>query len=162
MNKLVAPLLLLSSVMTMVAAPAIAASLKLVDVHIHYSHDAWTNLPPEKAVAVLRNAGLLHAFVSSSSDEGTQKLYAQAPDFIVPVLRPYRARGETSTWMRDESVVGMLTELLDKHRYAGIGEFHAFWDDMNLPVLQAVIRLAKQHNIFLHAHSDADAVERIL
>ena len=87
MNKLVAPLLLLSSVMTMIAAPAMAAPLKLVDAHIHYSHDAWTNLLPEKAVAVLRNAGLMHAFVSSSSDEGTQKLHAQAPDFIVPVLR---------------------------------------------------------------------------
>ena len=133
----------------------------LVDAHIHYSHDAWERLPPATAVGVLRKAGLVRAFVSSSSDEGTQKLYAYAPDFVVPVLRPYRARGEISTWMNDETVIGLLTDLLNKNRYAGIGEFHAFGDDIELPVLQAVIRLAKQHNIYLHAHSDADAVDRI-
>ena len=58
----------------------------MVDAHIHYSHDAWDMLPPDKAVAVLRQAGLALAFVSSSSDDGTQRLYAQAPDLIVPVL----------------------------------------------------------------------------
>lgn len=142
-------------------ATAADQGMALVDAHIHYSHDAWEQLPPPKAVDVLRRAGLKHAFVSSSSDEGTQKLYAVAPDFIVPVLRPYRRRGELSTWMHDETVVPMLDGLLKRNRYAGIGEFHAYGDDIELPVLQGVIKLAKQHNIFLHAHSDADAVERI-
>ena len=136
-------------------------AFELVDVHIHYSHDAWDMLPPEKAILVLQEAGLRRAFVSSSSDEGTQKLYALDPDLIVPVLRPYRKRGETSSWMHDESVLNMLSALLDKNHYAGIGEFHAFGDDIDLPVLQGVIELAKRHNVFLHAHSDADAVERI-
>jgi hypothetical protein len=70
--------------------------LRLYDTHIHYSHDAWEQLPPPQAIALLRGSGLQRAFVSSSSDEGTQKLFAIAPDFIVPVLRPYRRRGETS------------------------------------------------------------------
>jgi hypothetical protein len=138
-----------------------AADIKVTDSHIHYSHDAWDRLPPIKAVEVLRKAGLSRAFVSSSSDEGTQKLYAVAPDLIVPVLRPYRARGEISTWMNDETVPPMLSQLLDANPYAGIGEFHAFGDDIDLPVLRAVIALAQKHQIFLHAHSDAQAVERI-
>ena len=49
----------------------------------------------------------------------------------------------------------------EKNKYAGIGEFHAFGDDIDLPVLQAVIALAKEHQIFLHAHSDANAIDRI-
>ncbi len=138
-----------------------ADDLPLIDTHIHYSHDAWDMLPPEKAVALLRKAGLKHAFVSSSSDEGTQKLYEIAPDLIVPVLRPYRKRGETGSWLHDETVINMLEERLAKHKYAGIGEFHVFGDDINLPVMRRVIELAHEYHIFLHAHSDAKAVENI-
>lgn len=140
---------------------ATAKSPKLVDMHIHYSHDAWQRLPPPKAIEVLKRAGLERAFVSSSSDEGTQKLYALAPELVVPVLRPYRARGELSSWKNDETVITMLETLLAKGKYAGIGEFHAFGDDIELPVLQAVIKLAKDYGIFLHAHSDKEALERI-
>jgi hypothetical protein len=135
--------------------------LPLVDAHIHYSHDAWQRTPPTEAVGLLREAGLQRAFVSSSSDQGTQKLYKIAPDLIVPVLRPYRKRGELSSWMHDDTVPQMLGQLLKQNYYAGIGEFHAFGSDIDLPVLQQVIGLAKKHKIFLHAHSDADAISRI-
>ena len=138
-----------------------ADKLPLIDAHIHYSHDAWQQTPPAEAVGLLKEAGLQRAFVSSSSDEGTQKLYQIAPDLIVPVLRPYRSRGETSSWMHDDTVPKMLAQLLAKNYYAGIGEFHAFGSDIERPVLQQVIALAKQYNIFLHAHSDADAIARI-
>lgn len=135
--------------------------LPLVDAHIHYSHDAWDLLPPEDAIAALRAAGLRRAFVSSSSDAGTQKLFALAPDLIVPVLRPYRARGETNSWLRDDTVPTMLAELLARSRYAGIGEFHVFGAGADLPVMRAVVRLAARHKVFLHLHGDAEAVERV-
>jgi len=138
-----------------------AGELQLVDAHIHYSHDAWESIAPEEAVKKLRGAGLRRAFVSSSSDEGTQKLYKIAPDLIVPVLRPYRKRGELSSWMHDESVILMLSERLARNHYAGIGEFHADGEQIDLPVLQQVIVLARRYQIFLHAHVDVDAVHRI-
>lgn len=138
-----------------------AAEAPLIDTHIHYSHDAWQMLPPDKAIAVLRTAGLRRAFVSSSSDDGTQKLYALAPDFIVPVLRPYRRRGETGTWLHDPTVVEMLERRLASNTYAGIGEFHVFGDDVQLPVFRRVVELAGEHGIFLHAHADAEAVAGI-
>ena len=47
---------------------------ELVDAHIHYSHDAWEHTPPEKAVSLLKKAGLKKAFVSSSSDQGTKAI----------------------------------------------------------------------------------------
>ncbi len=133
----------------------------LVDAHIHYSHDAWQKFPPVEAVGLLRKAGLKHAFVSSSNDEGTQKLVRVDPELILPVLRPYRRRGEIDTWKYDESVINLLTENLARNRYYGIGEFHAYGDDINLPVLQSVISLASHYGIFLHAHSDADAINNI-
>ncbi len=144
-----------------IASPAASDDLVVIDAHIHYSHDAWERFPPAEAIGLLRKAGLKRAFISSSSDEGTQKLYAVDPKLVVPVLRPYRKRGEIGTWMYDDSVVAMLERLLAKNHYAGIGEFHAFGDDIELPVLQRVIALAKQYQLFLHAHSDGEAVERI-
>jgi hypothetical protein len=159
MRRLVS-LLLITNLVSINLAVADEA-LPIIDVHIHYSHDAWQMLPPKKAVGILREAGLKRAFVSSSSDDGTQNLYSAAPDLIVPVLRPYRRRGELSSWMHDETVLDMLKERLSKFRYAGIGEFHAFGDDIELPVLQGVIDLAEEYGLFLHAHSDTDAVERI-
>lgn len=157
MRMLLALVLLLLPWRTIVAEEA----RPLVDAHIHYSHDAWDVLPPADAIAALRAAGLKRAFVSSSSDQGTQKLYALAPDLIVPVLRPYRMRGETSSWLRDDSVPPMLDALLRRNRYAGIGEFHAAGADADLPVMRAVVQLAAKHRVFLHLHGDAEAVDRV-
>ena len=137
------------------------AQSPIVDAHIHYSHDAWDMLSPAEAIKVLRKAGLKKAFVSSSSDDGTQMLYKEAPDLVVPVLRPYRRRGEIGSWYRDESVIGMIEDRLAKNRYAGIGEFHIFGADADLPVVRRIVELAAKYKIFLHAHSDADAVDRI-
>ena len=144
-----------------IVSPLWAQEIELVDVHVHYSHDAWGRFPPEMAVSMLREAGLKKAFVSSSSDDGTLMLHALAPDLVVPVLRPYRRRGEISTWMHDTSVIAFLRQRLADNEYAGIGEFHAFGDDVETEVMQEVIRLAREHKLFLHAHSDSDAVERI-
>jgi len=96
---------LLAVVIAGVSTLAGAAGLPLVDAHIHYSHDAWQRTPPTEAVRLLRSSGLKYAFVSSSS------------------------------WMYDETVVAMLSERLARNYYAGIGEFHAFGDDVDLPVL---------------------------
>ena len=148
-------------VLSLMPVFSLSAELLLIDGHIHYSDDAWERTPSAEAVAILRKAGLKKALVSSSSDEGTQKLYAIAPDLVVPVLRPYRRRGEIGKWLHDESVIDMLRERLKKYRYAGIGEFHASGVAVELPVVQKLIELANQYGIFLHAHSDRDAIERI-
>ena len=144
------------------AVPALAAAdMPLFDAHIHYSHDAWELVPPKQAVAILRQAGLRGALVSSSNDQGTQMLMAEAPDLIVPELRPYRRRGEISSWMRDDSVTRYLEERLAKYRYVGIGEFHLYGEDAELPVPRRMMALARERNLVLHAHSDADAIDRL-
>ena len=143
------------------AGQAQAKDLPLFDAHIHYSHDAVIQVPPEQAAKILREAGVTKALVSSSDDDGTQKLVAAAPEIVVPSLRPYRRRGEIGSWMHDPTVIDYVEDRLARFEYKALGEFHAFGDDIETPVLQRMIALAKHHNLLLHAHSDADAVERI-
>lgn len=145
-----------------VPAAALAADppLPIFDAHLHYSHDAWERLPPKQAVALLRQAGLKRAMVSSSSDDGTQMLYNEAPDIVLPVLRPYRTRGEIGSWMHDSSVVAHLEQRLARYRYVAIGEYHIYGADADVPVMKRVVQLARERKLFLHSHSDADAIER--
>ena len=138
-----------------------AQELPIFDAHMHYSHDAWESVPVQDVIALLKKAGVRRALISSSGDEGQQRLYRAAPDMIIPELRPYRTRGETGTWFRDSSVAGYLEEKLGKYRYAGIGEFHLYGENADLPVPRAMVQLAKKYDLFLHAHSDVDAVERL-
>ena len=150
------------ALLLVLGAPALgrAADLPIVDAHIHYSHDAWNVVPPKEAVALLRKAGVKRALVSSSDDEGTQKLLAEAPDLVIPALRPYRTRGDLGTWVRDEAVVAYVEERLRRHRYVAIGEFHVYGADADLGVPRRIVQLAKQHGLMLHVHGDADAIER--
>ena len=150
------------ALLVLLGLPSLAgAQLPIVDAHVHYSHDAWTVVPPKEAVAILRKAGLKRALVSSSNDEGTQKLLAEAPDLIVPELRPYRLRGDASSWVRDDAIVAYVEERLKRYRYVAIGEFHLFGADAELPVPRRIVELARQYGLMLHAHSDADAIERL-
>jgi hypothetical protein len=144
----------------LIALNAGAAPLPIFDSHLHYSHDAWAQLPPKEAIALLRKAGLRAAMVSSSSDDGTQMLSAEAPDLVIPVLRPYRQRGETSSWLRDPTVTAHLEARLKANRYVAIGEYHVYGADADLPVVRRVVELARENKLYLHSHSDADAIER--
>jgi len=136
--------------------------LPISDAHLHYSHDSVELTPPERVIEIMRSANLKLALVSSSDDNGTQLLSELAPDLIVPGLRPYRRRGETGTWFQDAEALAYVERLLATNRYATIGEFHLYGTDADLEIPRRIVELAAEHNLILHAHSDADAVGRLL
>ncbi len=143
------------------AGTAGSEELPIFDAHIHYSHDAVTLVPPAQVAKILRDAGVKKALVSSSDDDGTQKLKAAAPDIVVPALRPYRRRGELSTWMHDPAVIDYLEDRLGRFEYEAIGEFHAYGDDIQTDVIQRMIALAREHDLLLHHHGDRAALDQI-
>lgn len=138
------------------------SNLPIADAHIHYSHDSVEYTPPERVIELMRGANLKFALVSSSDDNGTQLLSELAPDLIVPGLRPYRRRGELNTWFTDDGALAYVEELLENNHYATIGEFHLYGESADLPIPRRIVELADEYNLVLHAHSDADAVERLL
>ncbi len=143
------------------ATIAHSEDLPIFDAHIHYSHDAVKLVPPDEIARILRDAGVKKALVSSSDDDGTQKLKAAAPDIVVPALRPYRQRGEINTWMHDPSVIDYLTDRLSRFDYEAIGEFHAYGDDIKTDVIQTMIGFAKERDLILHHHGDRAALDLI-
>ena len=150
--------------MSMIAAAGMARAddMPIFDAHLHYSHDAWQVVPPQMFIDILKKANIRRAMVSSSNNEGTKMLQDIAPDVIVPELRPYRSRGEIGSWPRDATVIPFLEDLLAKRKYVAIGEFHIYGADADLPNMRRVVELAKKYGLFLHSHSDTDAVERHL
>ena len=114
-----------------------------------------------EAIKVLRQAGVRRRSCRAPATTARRCCYKAAPDLIVPVLRPYRRRGEIGSWMRDPRSSPHVEARLKANTYAGIGEFHVFGADADPPVMRRMVQLAHERKIFLHAHSDADAVERI-
>lgn len=147
---------------TITGAAQTNTALPIADAHVHYSHDSVELTPPERVIEIMRSANLKFALVSSSDDNGTQLLSELAPELIVPGLRPYRRRGETRTWFTDNKALEYVEKLLEKNVYASIGEFHLYGKDAELDIPKRIVELAEEYNLILHAHSDADAVERLL
>jgi hypothetical protein len=136
-----------------------AQALPIFDTHIHYSEASWSTHTPAEVLAILERAGVPRAFVSSTPDEGTIRLYELAPDRVVPVLRPYRKAGELASWQHDPSVLPYLEERLRRGIYRGIGEFHLRGGEARAPVVGQVLDLAGRHGLFVHCHCDTEAVE---
>ena len=56
-----------------------AQELPIFDAHIHYNQPDWNVFPPSQILAILDQAGIRRALVSSTPDDGTLKLYEAAP-----------------------------------------------------------------------------------
>jgi predicted nuclease of predicted toxin-antitoxin system len=143
------------------------ARLPIFDTHIHYAHNAFELVPAAQLIELMRKAGLSRALVSGAMapgniDDGAQKLFALAPDLIIPSLRPYRKFEDLQTWFKDPEILVELEARLKKYRYAAIGEFHLYGEGADTAIVRRIVQLAKQNNLLLHAHSDRDAVERLI
>jgi len=145
-----------------------AGELPLFDGHIHYSFDAPEKYPPEEVIRILDEADIMGALVSSTPNDGTRLLYERYPQRFIPELRPYRKtqdfetwRVERANWYRDPETVTFITQELKRGIYRGIGEFHVDGDEAATPQMRTIAQLAQHNGLWLHAHSDAPAVEHL-
>lgn len=144
------------------------ASLPLFDAHLHYSGNAWTDFPPEKVIELLDAAGVRRALLSSTPIEGTLRLHGHASARFIPELRVYRKTtslqtwaAERAVWFKDPGLIAFLREELARGIYRGIGEFHVDGHEVDTPVMRQLVDLAVEKDLPLHAHSDAEAVEKL-
>jgi hypothetical protein len=146
----------------LVLTTAQAQELPIFDTHIHYSRPDWQVLTPARVLALLDQAGVQWALVSSTPDDGTVQLYAAAPQRIVPFLRPYRTREDMASWHSDPAVQAYVEERLQRGIYKGIGEFHLSAAQADAPTVRRCAELAAQQQLFFHAHVDDATIEKFL
>jgi hypothetical protein len=137
-------------------------AMQIFDGHTHYSSDVWDKLPPQRALELLSAAGITRALVSATPGEGAERLYRQAPDRVVPFLRPYAKPEHRYTWFRDATILDYLREHLPHIPYRGIGEFHLVGEDVHNPVVGDVVALAVERKLALHAHTDLAGIGVLL
>ena len=138
------------------------AQTPIFDAHVHYSQPDWAVYSPAAIFRFFDEAQVQWAMVSSTPDEGTLRLYELAPQRIVPILRPYRTRGDMGTWFKDPSILAYVEQRFQKGIYRGIGEFHLPAGEAKSEVVKGFIRLAARSGIFLYAHTDEIGIEELL
>lgn len=143
------------------AAVAFAEPLPIFDAHLHYNDDSRDSYSPVAIIAILDNAHVSRALLSSTPNDGTRQLYAAYPDRFVPFLRPYRDDSDRPRWHRDAALPAWLERHLADGGYRGIGELHLQGAQTDTAVLQRVVALAANRDLILHAHADADAIDSL-
>jgi hypothetical protein len=142
--------------------PGCPQDLPVFDAHVHYSQPDWPVYPPEVALAILDQAGVRWAMVSSTPDEGTIRLYERAPARIAPILRPYRTPADMGTWTTDALILPYVEARLKRGIYKGLGEVHLSAAQAGDPVVRSLADLARRSNLFLYTHTDATGIEALL
>lgn len=133
--------------------------LPIFDAHMHYKEPAWEPFPVDDVIKLMDKSGVAMALVSSSPDEGTIKLWEYAPNRIVPELRPYHGRVSSYNWTATETIEDYLLDRLSKYPHQGIGEFHIHSIKMwNEPLFRAIIKMARDRDIYLHVHSGTEPI----
>jgi hypothetical protein len=136
--------------------------LPIFDTHVHYSQDAWAQFSPGDIIGKLEQANVPRALVSSSPDEGTRRLYELDPDRIVPFLRPYHDQVTSGNWFENDTVLPYFRNRLETPIYQGLGEIHLHFDGhADAPIVRETARLAVEQGLYLHVHSNAQAIDTI-
>jgi len=138
--------------------------LPLFDAHMHYNVEARSTMSPAQVVALWRKTGTVGVLATSRPNDSTLDLIAQraAGIHIIPFLRPYIVQPDRNDWFSNPKIEQYVEQELKRGIYRGIGEFHIFGKDAEAPYMVKIARLAKERGLWLHAHSDAEAIEIIL
>lgn len=136
----------------------------LFDAHLHYEGTDTPYVSAPEVLGLLDRNGIGGALLSGVPDANTILLANLAPRRIVPFARPFDSWKDKWKWQADPGVEGRVAAKLATDSYAGIGEFNLKPRHVALPGVEAVARLAKRHDIFLHVEVNqaglADLMER--
>jgi hypothetical protein len=146
----------------MLPAITLASTGSFKDGHIHYNQDMWDMLAPDRAIHMLKEAGIERALVGSTPTLGTEKLYLQDPQLVVPIMMPYKNYRHRFYWFNDPQLIDYLREQLARVPYVGFGEFHIFGDDMDTEPVAQMIELAREKELVLQPHTDLAGMRILL
>jgi len=137
-------------------------SIEIHDAHIHYDEDMWKSLSAADALQLLKEQNIKRALVSSAPTEGAAILYAQDPEMVIPMLRPYDSWRHRYFWYKDPELKNYLLNQLKEVPYRGIGEFHVFGKNADTIQIEEMIQVAQEYKLPLHPHTDLEGMTILL
>ncbi len=63
--------------------------------------------------------------------------------------------------VRDPDTVAFIEQELKRGIYRGIGEFHLDGVEADTPVIRRIVQIASERKLWMHAHSDAEAIDKL-
>jgi hypothetical protein len=147
------------------AAPAHAAEepIEIFDAHLHYNFEPTPTFQPDEVLALLKKHRVTGILSTSRPNTGTHVLMSakaggKAGDLqVVPFIRPYRTRPDIQTWFNDPVIFDLVQDEFKRGYYRGVGEFHLHGKSADTEMVKKTVDFAVEHNLYLHAHSDAEA-----
>ena len=136
--------------------PAAAGKLPIFDAHMHYSQSTWEVLSPEDVVKMMKKLDIIGALVSSTPDEGTQKLIKAAPDRVIGGFRPYRESNDLGRWYEKAELVPYSEKRLRSGRHRVFGEVHLYGpENLQTPQMVRFFAMMEEHGLILQPHTEA-------
>ena len=138
-----------------------APPLPLFDAHLHYNWEPAPHFSLPQVLALLRSQGVSGILATSRPNDGTRALYEARPAdlWVVPFIRPYRVRSDIQTWMDDARTAQLIASEYQRGYYQGIGEFHLSGRAAEGSQVKLAVAFAVEHDLYLHAHADDEALE---
>jgi hypothetical protein len=150
------------------AAPALAQQnaqdnkqdIKIFDAHLHYNQEPNPFYSLDKVLETFRRNNVTGILATSRPNKGTHQLMdAKAPGlWVVPFIRPYRARSDIQSWFSDPGIFDLVQEEYKRGYYRGIGEFHIYGKSAATDWVKKTVNFAVEHDLYLHAHCDEAAL----
>jgi hypothetical protein len=153
-----------------VAAPACAAEepIEIFDAHLHYNFEPTPTFQPDEVLALLKKHRVTGVLSTSRPNKGTHVLMGAKADGkagdlqVVPFIRPYRTRPDIQTWFNDPVIFDLVQDEFKRGYYRGVGEFHLHGKSADTETVRKTVDFAVAHDLYLHAHSDAEAIEILM
>ena len=154
----------------LLAIPARAAEepIEIFDAHLHYNWEPKPYYTVDEVLALLKKHRVTGILSTSRPNVGTHALMdakasGKAGDLqVVPFIRPYRTRPDIQTWFNDPVIFDLVQDEFKRGYYRGIGEFHLYGSSADTEVVKQTVDFAVANDLYLHAHSDAEAIEILM
>jgi len=155
--------------LTAVAAPAHADDrIEIFDAHLHYNFEPKPTFQPDEVLALLRKHRVTGVLSTSRPNTGTHVLMGAKAEGragelqVVPFIRPYRVRPDKDSWFSNPVIFDLVQDEFRRGYYRGIGEFHLYGKSADTEVVKQTVDFAVANDLYLHAHSDAEAIEILM
>lgn len=150
----------------LIARPAapVGDVIEIFDAHLHYNWEPKPHFALDEVLALFRQHRVTGILATSRPNDGTHALMASKAKglAIVPFIRPYRIRADIGSWFNDPVIFDLVQDEFKRGYYRGIGEFHLTGKAAAHEWVAKTVNFAVEHDLFLHAHADEEAVEILM